>query len=636
MTRLSSWQQTIIEQFSVQKREKIDTASRSQYFFPNDVDFFRALSALPNAAIVSDELSMLLVGDSYLLSSLPLLVQKSGAKTVFICDIDPELLSYIVDYQAALIAAENEDDFLTAISSTKNAFIGNEKASQAYLQAYVSVKERLGANHCFHSNDTFLAVKAAYRDATIIPVCINLFDKKEVETFASLISGHISLLNLTNLREWDKEDTLSDNLNVLPFTDDVRILFSSHRERFGFGPQNPTTTVFQGSMEAFHKTAIENILFPLFIRRGNQDEAICQEILRGINHINTRASDGYTPLEMAIILINPSWVRLLLKHGASIPLSIMTIGIDGLIIKNYTENTCFDEDNTEAINQIKRCVTEHILTQGLVLKLDSDTVFQNVYPNTTLFVNGSLTVLALIENKEKPITIMAKGDISIRSNCHSQVNLVSSEGHILLKNIAPNSLCFAKKGITAESIGRDSRLLAGKEGKIIVHNTDYGVSLSTSHANIEINIDPPHAGVLSIEGPGKVTYHLESSECSAQSVEYNLAGHVVDRSKKTWHYARTQQFLKFSDQTFSPKIHASSIMNVIFQWARYMHTHQSMEETYTSLLTILDHTPKSFMDSCNGSYTLDITPDRIAPLNCVRFLQMVDELTQEYANASTC
>ena len=585
---------------------------------------------------------MLVIGDSYLLSALPVLMKLSRSNILLVCDNDPQLLAYIVYCRQALLDSQNETEYLKIVASLENSAIKDEKYIEDFLKAYQAERKKLEKNHCFYSQQNMRACQEAHRNVVFIPVCINMFDPDQVAKLATLIEGKISLLNLTNLREWDPIDCLDTALKLLPSVSHPIILSASHRDKFGTGPENPKTRAVVCSIEEYNKTFIENILFSIFIRRGNADWDICEQILQGVNHINTPDSHGYTPIEVAVLqFFSVYMVKLLLKYGANIPDNLKENLSEQ--IRNYHRSvlsqTLALKNLKEDIAEIEKIINLFVANDTVITYPDAQNrIFIEIGENALVFTAGDTHVKKLskgativvthgdliveealdhthlqtddghiaVENFQgKHMRILSARDVELDANVAGMVDIIAKGGTIKVKDLGPHSFLLAKNGICGGNIGRDSILLAAA-GNIHIGNAEYGVCLATADAHILIDKDLPHGGKVSIKGKGKVRHHLKGLVASGSSTRLNTNGPVIDRSTDTHCYFHTGQFFKKYGH-YNPATHTSFILNFGYKWLTclakwpiYMSASKeavlSYEALYISILEILDLTPTSLLE----------------------------------------
>lgn len=617
------------------------------YFFPNDRNFFSALRRLPKVVETVEEKQgnrlMLVVGDSYLLSALPLLMEKSGATILLHCDNDPTLLKYVSYYRQALLSSHNEEEFLEKLTTRDNPAVVDEKDKEGILAAYQLKKKELKEDHCFASEENFKRCKEAHQKITYVPLLIDLFEQKQVNRLASMLPGIICLLNLTNLRQWDIDDQLASTLKILPLVSRPIFLSSCRRETYGYGFDHPKTRALCCSVEEYNQSYIEYLLLSLFWRPACRDnESFCKRIIKGENLVNTKDTAGLLPIEVAAFHdVSPRKVALLLKYGAYIIPSLMQ-SLEQQIQQFYQSTYKSGISGiSDAAAQIEKILTTAAQTQAEKVKphtkqqfdrgcyfaeigenarvfTEGDTVVKVLKAGASIIVSkGSLTVSVAEEDsyletrdestprkitlesiQGKKVRLISCGDIVISSATDAAVAAIAA-GAMSTQDLGKDSFLVAKKGITAGKVEFLSILLA-VEGDIHVAYAPYMVYLATVNANLVIDGDPPHGGTLSIEGDGEIHIRKQSLQASGGSVIYNTRGKVFDHD-----YFRDRNEFYEQKTHFDTAIHRNLIVQLAFQWYTSLKSRPlysgmddssalKAEDFYKTILAIFNYTPYSF------------------------------------------
>ncbi len=637
-----AWHHEIAELFPIKGGTR---KLEQQYLSANDLMFFHHLgtvTAIAHMESKEENSVMLIVGESYLLSALPLLIQKSGAKILLHCDVDPEVLEYFAFCRNAFLQAADEADYLKKFLQNDNPLFKKNKAvPKTLLSRYEQEKKNLGKDHVFHNKTNFQQSQNAHREIIYVSVCIDLFDQAEVQALAEKIEGKITLLNLTNIREYDKAGLLAPCLNLLPVIEKPIILHSKYQHMQGSG-LFPQTQAMRCSIADFNKTFLKDRLIHFFYT--NHDYAICQKIRENdLSYINTPASNGLLPIEHAALEdFSKEVVKLYLSQGAMIPFRLI-----GNLEKNakeyyqtrYNQTLIIDSDvlkpylvDIEALivqsmpTNARRIVSNSVLNdgfanpsvflevgEGAILFTQGDTYIRKICKKATIVVMQGCLIVDTVEDsahletrlgemKIKQITgnevrLVANGDITIEAENSNSIDILC-QGNIQLNDIGDYSHLLASGQIHACQVGRESTVLAG--GAIQVGHMNYGVNLATINGDISIDYNLPHSGMVSIHETGEIHYHMKSSTLSATSTIFNTKGLVINHNKTNRDSSVVHTNFISDTQAGLVSTYAINLLCELPDRPLYASADRSdfveAKVFYQTILQIAQYTPKTFVE----------------------------------------
>lgn len=223
-----------------------DLNGRAPGIFSNDLDFAKTITALgkeqPSGGPNTAKLGILL-GESYFLSLLP--EMSKHVDIVLFADFDNLILAhnlflllclriaktryefkrYYLNYLAnpVILAKLSAKQILTRRTDTKEIYRYKNKNSDFIdadiLLRFLETHELfIGEAHILASEERFRKAKKAANKLTFIACPINFFDASSVKTFKNNLNGlnkqnaksvEISLLNLTNLHQYDAKEPLT-------------------------------------------------------------------------------------------------------------------------------------------------------------------------------------------------------------------------------------------------------------------------------------------------------------------------------------------------------------------------------------------------------------------------------------------
>lgn len=607
---ISLWVSELIKHFSYQKKTKVE---REHYFFANDTDFFSSLRKVPAVSPIEETPCMLIVGNSYLLSSLALLREKSGAQIVLLCDIDPAIIEYTLFCKEILDESQSLAEFYKKLFSLRNPAIPNEEMIAEFKDSFEHEAIRLGNDHISASQENFDASKKAHKNTIIVPLCVNLFDSTEVSKLAKLVPGKITLFNLTNVRQWDHEDQLGESLLKLPQIDAPIILNASHRETFGYGLNLlPKTQALTAPISTFNETYIEAILFLIFIRPGHKNETVCQEIVKVKNHVNTKDNLGYTPLEIAIFhFCNPLWVKLLLKYGAKITpnlLGNLEQSIQEYYQKVYKMNFAFSDKNLAEIKTLLQSIP-------VILPVSKDTIYipeinagmrVSAQSNLKIGKAGNDVLLTVINGDIEidvlgnfaSVQTLTQGNIKVKqfmpAGEYHYISLISAEHVVLEGNYQGKMHIIAAQTITAKRIGGFSWLLA-KNGMNIESVDEYSSLLCEQ-------------GTISLEHANEAQLFVNKTAIEIKSLKYRMneqEAKVVIVSGLKKDSPEKPSYQSIGEKLLDSDEYGAIIAKFIFSWicfsflreqplAKDLHSSLSKEEMHFFILDVLGYPRNAF------------------------------------------
>lgn len=169
----------------------------------------------------------MIAGNGYIISLLP----NIPANDVILLDIEP-VVHYFLLYVKNLILETNENSFenIKAELITKIENFKYERNKEFVGSKNLQIEMKcLGDKHFLASEYRFNQVKKALKEKDLLPININIFDAKQMSELSKLIKKEnlaVSLLNLSNLPDYDSDHKLLKSLDKLPLSPDCNIIFT--------------------------------------------------------------------------------------------------------------------------------------------------------------------------------------------------------------------------------------------------------------------------------------------------------------------------------------------------------------------------------------------------------------------------
>jgi hypothetical protein len=208
----------------------------------------------------------LIVGDSFLLSSLP--VFKKHADSIIVADYNPRMLDMIHFKLEMIRISPTREDFLKRLLCEDNPFLeslpkpyrgnlDNQSYQKLRTQAFqAGLAKKLPNLSFLLTGEHYEKARHNARNTPVRFVCIDLFNPEESDKLGKFISerlGHITLLNATNLFDYrvDRE---------IRYTPKHQLIDNSIRRTDNFISNLP-----------LHKNPL--VLYSLFVKYGRSNAA---------------------------------------------------------------------------------------------------------------------------------------------------------------------------------------------------------------------------------------------------------------------------------------------------------------------------------------------------------------------------
>ncbi|MBV8801847.1 MAG: hypothetical protein JO131_02565, partial [Gammaproteobacteria bacterium] len=180
----------------------------------------------------------IVVGNGYILSLLP----EIPADDIILLDNESLVHYFLLFIGNTILNANTDKDF----SLLKEELIITIKKLEQIIYLHNSVDEKeiekqvnknlvnemkyLGNRHFLSSKSRFLECKNALQKKELLPVKVDIFNKKDMKELGILLNKSackVSFLNLTNVADYDEQQVLKLRLDNLPLSKNCKIITTS-------------------------------------------------------------------------------------------------------------------------------------------------------------------------------------------------------------------------------------------------------------------------------------------------------------------------------------------------------------------------------------------------------------------------
>lgn len=181
---------------------------------------------------LNDNLTIgIIIGNGNILSLLP----DVPANDIILLDVEPVVHHFILYLKHLILNVNLETDFnLIKENLIKqiNAYIfySNRDGKNDITSLQLEMKG-LKHRHFLSSKDRFLQCQTALREKDLLPICVDIFDTKQMTELSIELQKKqlkVSFINLTNVADYGSKSSLLFNIRNLPLNNNYQIISTKH------------------------------------------------------------------------------------------------------------------------------------------------------------------------------------------------------------------------------------------------------------------------------------------------------------------------------------------------------------------------------------------------------------------------